>query len=107
MATFGAYIKETRKKLKLSQTQFGAKVDINAPAISRIENNRKEFPSGKLDLLAQVFNEDISTINELFYADKFARMALDNDCPSSVFMAAEDQAKYYRSKNSSQGTLNL
>jgi len=95
--TFGSFLKEHRERLDLTQTEFGALVKINTSAISRIENGSQKFASNKLDKLSQLFSIDIQSIKDLYYADKFAYEAINNNCSASVFEVAEKTIQYLRS----------
>lgn len=76
MSSFGHYINTVREKRSWTQTDFGAKIGINATAISRIENGSQKFSRMKLSELATIFDVDFQYIKDLFYADKFASEAL-------------------------------
>jgi transcriptional regulator with XRE-family HTH domain len=102
MTSFGDFIKQEREKRVWTQTDFGAKLGINSAAISRIENNNKQLSSGKLKLLAEIFDMDLSKIKELYFADKFAREAIENNCTENVFVVAERYVNYRRLKNVKQ-----
>jgi len=102
MASFGDFIKQEREKRCWTQTDFGARLGINSAAISRIENNNKQLSPAKLKILAEIFAIDLIKIKELYFADKFAREAIKNNCPESVFMVAEKNAEYLRLKNTKQ-----
>ena len=105
MTTFGNFIKTEREKKNWSQTEFGAKIKINTPAVSRIENDRKNFPVLKLELLAQLFELDYNKVKDLYFADKFAKEAYKYKCTSNIFQIAESQQQYLRAINSKQGKL--
>lgn len=107
MANFGSFIKNHRESKGWTQTELGAKVGINSSAISRIENNTKQFSISKLDLLASIFEVESVKVKELFYADKFAREAFESGCPDTVFYIAVETVKYLKAKNSKQGQLKL
>lgn len=104
---FGYFIKTEREKRKWTQTQFGEKIGINTSAISRIENGSQTFSKSKLKKLALLFQKDLQTVTDLFFADKFAKEAFKYKCSESVFMVAEDAANYYRNTNIKQGKLKL
>lgn len=53
MASSGRFIKHNKEKKGWSQTEFGALLKINAPLISRIENDKKPLAANKLKLLAE------------------------------------------------------
>ena len=105
MASFGDFIKQEREKRGWTQTDFGAKLGINSTAISRIENSNKQLSSAKLEVLSEIFETELSKIKELYYADKFAREAIENNCPENVFVVAEKNAQYLKLKNATQGKI--
>lgn len=107
MSSFGEFVKVEREKKGWSQTDFGALVKINMTAISRIENDRKNFNATKLKLLAKLFEIDFEKINDLYYADKFAKEAYQNNCSDEVFSVAENQSKYLKNKNIKQSEMNF
>lgn len=107
MTSFGEFIKSERENKGWSQTDFGALVKINMTAISRIENDKKKFTVSKLELLAKLFEIDFQKVKDLYFADKFAKEAYQNNCTDAVFTVAEDQAKYLKNKNTKQGKINF
>lgn len=107
MASFGNFIKKEREKREWTQTEFGAKIGNNTSAISRIENGSQKFSISKLNKLSELFEMDLQTITDLFFADKFVREALKYRCSDSIFSVAEETANYYRSINVKQGKLEL
>ena len=107
MASFGHFIKTEREKREWTQTEFGAKIGINTSAISRIENGSQKFSKSKLKKLSDLFEMDLQSVTDLFFADKFVREALKYKCSDSIFTVAEETANYYRSTNVKQGKLEL
>jgi transcriptional regulator with XRE-family HTH domain len=107
MTSFGHFIKIEREKREWTQTELGTKIGINTSAISRIENGSQKFSRAKLKKLAELFQTDLQTITDLFFADKFAKEAFKYKCSESVFSVAEDAANYYRNTNVKQGKLEL
>lgn len=105
MANFGHFIRMERKKNGWTQTEFGAKVGINAFAISKIENGTQKFNKNKIKELADFFDMDVQKVTDLFYADKFATEAYKNHCSDNVFVVAEDNVKYLKSTNAKQGSI--
>ena len=105
MGSFGEFIKTEREKKGWSQTEFGALIKINSPAISGIENNRKKFSISKLELLSELFEMDCQTVKDLYFAEKFAKEAYQYNCSEKVHALAEDQSKYIRNKNTKQGKI--
>ena len=107
MAGFGKFIKNEREKRELTQTEFGNQIGINTSAICRIENGTQKFSISKLEKLSQILKVDEQKINDLFFADKFAKEAFKYKCSESVFSVAEDNATYLRNTNTKQGKLNF
>ncbi len=107
MTSFGNFIKKERENREWTQTEFGAKIGINSSAISRIENGTKKFSISKLKLLSEILQIDTQKINDLFFADKFAREAYKYKCSDNVFTVAEGTATYLRSINAKQGKINF
>lgn len=103
MRSFGKYIKAEREKKGWSQTEFGALIKINTPAISGIENDRKKFSFLKLEQLSKLFKTDYKTLKDLYFADKFAKEAYKHNCSENIFTVAENQTNYLREINSKQG----
>ena len=107
MASFGQFIKAEREKREWTQTEFGARIGINTSAISRIENGSQKFSKSKLEKLSELFEMDLQTVTDLFFADKFVREALKYKCSDAIFSVAEKTANYYRNTNVKQGKLEL
>mgnify|MGYP000058202294 CR=1 FL=1 len=107
MASFGHFIKGEREKHGWTQTEFGAKVGINAFAISKIENGSQKFSKTKLKELAELFEMKFLKINDLFHADKFAVEAYKNHCSDNVFLVADDNVKYLKNTNVKQAIISF
>ncbi len=107
MISFGHFIKEKREKYGWTQTEFGAKIGINAFAISKIENGTQKFSRTKLKELAVLFEMDFQLVNDLFHADKFAVEAYKNNCSDNVFVVADHNVKYLKSTNVKQTKINF
>ena len=105
MASFGSYIKTEREKHGWTQTEFGAKIGINAFAICKIENGTQKFSVAKLKILSDVFETDLSKIKDMFFADKFAREAYQNKCSENVFALSQETFEHLRNKNIKQGEI--
>ncbi len=105
MASFGKYIKIEREKKGWSQTDFGALIKINTPAISRIENDKKRLSVAKLELLAELFETDYQELKDRYFADKFAKEAYEYKCSEKVYALAETQSSYIKEINSKQGKI--
>lgn len=107
MTSFGQFIKEERDKNGWTQTEFGAKIGINAFAISKIENGSQKFSKTKLKILSDLLGIEFQKINDLFYADKFAVEAFKNHCSESVFLIADNNVKYLKSVNAKQAKIDF
>lgn len=107
MVGFGQFIKNEREKRDWTQTEFGNQIGINTSAICRIENGTQKFSISKLETLSEILEIDNQKINDLFFADKFAKEALKYKCSESVFSVAENNATYFRNTNIKQGKLNF
>lgn len=107
MAGFGQFIKNEREKRDWTQSEFGNQIGINTSAICRIENGTQKFSISKLETLSEILEIDNQKINDLFFADKFAKEALKYKCSESVFSVAENNATYLRNTNIKQGKLNF
>jgi transcriptional regulator with XRE-family HTH domain len=105
MGSFGKFIKTEREKKGWSQTEFGALIKINTPAVSGIENDRKKFSFSKLELLSKIFEIEYKILKDRYFADKFAKEAYENNCSENVFSVAENQTNYLREINSKQGKI--
>jgi transcriptional regulator with XRE-family HTH domain len=107
MVGFGQFIKNEREKRDWTQTEFGNQIGINTSAICRIENGTQKFSISKLETLSEILEIDNQKINDLFFADKFAKEALKYKCSESVFSVAENNATYFRNTNIKRGKLNF
>ena len=107
MAGFGQFIKNEREKRDWTQTEFGNQIGINTSAICRIENGTQKFSISKLERLSKILKIDNQKINDLFFADKFAKEALKYKCSESVFSVAENNATYFRNTNVKQAKINF
>lgn len=107
MAGFGQFIKNEREKRDWTQNEFGNQIGINTSAICRIENGTQKFSISKLETLSKILKIENQKINDLFFADKFAKEALKYKCSESVFTVAENNVTYFRSTNIKQGKLNF
>ncbi len=105
MATFGEFLRTMRKKKGLNQSEFGQVFGIIMTDISKIENGKKSFPFSHIEALAEFLEMDYSELKNLYVADKLVEEVHKYECSDAVFMVAESQSKYLRSKNAKQGKL--
>ncbi len=57
-------IAQLRKQLKLSQNEFARKLEMTAPAISRIENKEVSPQQKTISAIARVFNVSLEWLND-------------------------------------------
>lgn len=62
---FGAYIKEQRMEMKLSQATLAELLGIDRALLSRIETGKKELDVQKLPLLAEALYMDMAEMNRI------------------------------------------
>jgi transcriptional regulator with XRE-family HTH domain len=98
MATLGEVIKEHRKTKGLSQSEFGQQFGIIMTEISKIENGRKKFPFSFLESLAEFLEMDFNELKNLYVAEKLVEEVRKYECSDEVFMVAESQSKYLKTK---------
>ncbi len=80
-------------------TQLAAKLDLDSANLSKIENNKREFDEKRLELLANVFNLDLTKLRTEFFSDIIAKKIYDNNCDSETLILAEQKVEYLKSKN--------
>lgn len=88
MESLGKFIKQEIEKRNWTQTEFGAMIGINTCAICRIENGSQKFSLCKLEKLSEIFEVDLQQIKNIFFAEKFAKEAYQNNCSNAVFIVA-------------------
>jgi HTH-type transcriptional regulator, competence development regulator len=98
--TFGEYIKRLRIENCLTLTQLAAKLDLDSANLSKIENNKREFDTKRLILLADVFNLDILKLRAEYFSDLIAKKIYENNCDEQTLVLAEEKIAYLKSKNS-------
>ncbi len=97
--TFGEYIKRLRTENELTLTQLAAKLDLDSANLSKIENNKREFDEKRLELLANVFNLNLSKLRTEFFSDIIAKKIYINNCDDETLILAEQKVEYLKSKN--------
>lgn len=105
MATFGEFLKKEREQREMNQSDFGQEIGIIMTDISKIENGRKKFPFSHLHKLAEYIQRDIEELKTIYVADILVDEAHKYNCSDKVFSVAEEQSKYLKSKNVSQGNF--
>lgn len=61
---------------------------IEPRTICRIENGSQKFSLCKLEKLSEIFEVDLQQIKNIFFAEKFAKEAYQNNCSNAVFIVA-------------------
>ena len=59
----GAKLRETRRKLDLSQKDFAAKLGVSLPYLNQMENNNRPVSAGVVLALAQEFGFDVTELS--------------------------------------------
>ncbi|MFS2189589.1 helix-turn-helix domain-containing protein [Mucilaginibacter sp. Mucisp84] len=72
--SFGRLIKKYRTTLKFSQDYLSAELGMNRSELSRIESDKKDFPPGKLQLLALALSVEYDVLKKQFYSFKIVEM---------------------------------
>lgn len=97
--TFGEYIKWLRTENHFTLTQLAARLDLDSANLSKIENNKREFDEKRLELLANVFNLNLTQLRIEFFSDLIAKKIYENNCDNETLALAEQKVKYLKSKN--------
>jgi transcriptional regulator with XRE-family HTH domain len=107
MESFGNYIRRLRTEQGLNQTELAAKIGLDSGGLSKVENDKKILKQEKLQLLAKALKVDIKEIKTQYLSEKFAEDCYKYQCPETVFLLAEEKAKYYKITKAKQGYLNF
>lgn len=105
MSTFGEFLRKHREKRELTQDKFAKDLDLPYTDVSKIERGKKKFPFGKLEALAELYELDYTKIKDLYVADILIEQAHKYKCSETVFILAEEQARYIRNKEAKQSKL--
>ncbi len=105
--TFGEFIRKSRNERGLTQTQFAAKIGVDAAAVSKIETGKNVLNEEKLPSLAKLFEMDLKTIKEEYYSEKIAHVLYNKKCSENTLILAEQKLQYIRNKKVKQITLKL
>ena len=97
--SFGEFIRIKRNEIGLTQTQFAARIGVEAAALSKIETGKKILAEDKLPSLAEVFNIDFTIIKEEYFSEKIAKVLYQNKCSENTLVLAEQKMQYIKSKN--------
>ena len=100
--SFGEFIRIKRNEIGLTQTQFAARIGVEAAALSKIETGKKILAEDRLPSLAEVFNIDLAIIKEEYFSEKIAKVLYQNKCSEKTLVLAEQKMQYIKSKNLQQ-----
>jgi transcriptional regulator with XRE-family HTH domain len=104
---FGEYIRQLRKKNRLTLTQLAAQLELDSANLSKIENGKREFDERRLEKLAKVFQIELVTIKNEYFSNLFAKKIYENNCTNEILIVAEQKVKYLKQKNLKQTELKL
>jgi transcriptional regulator with XRE-family HTH domain len=103
----GEYVHNLRNEQGLTLTKLAAALDIDQSTLSKIENQKRNFPEEILPKLAKVFKLDIKKLEREFYSEKIAELIYQVSDSTELLNLAEEKAKYYRATKVRQGSLNF
>ncbi len=72
--SFGAYIKERRKTMHISQKDFSVELQIYRGLLSRVECCKKSLKPEKLYKVAEILDVPITEITKVYYQDKMNQL---------------------------------
>ena len=94
--TFGEYIKELRTENGLTLTQLAAKLNLDSANLSKIENNKRDFDQKRLSLLANIFEVNLSELQDEYITDQLGKQVYELNCSKQLLKVAEEKAEYRR-----------
>ncbi len=97
MSNIGERIKELRKALKLSQTEFGANIGVGLGVVRNLESSITLPSSAQLDLIARVFNVNLVWL-ETGEGEMFVEMSRAEKIGRFVADALADEPDSFRRK---------
>ena len=103
--TFGEYINKLRLEHKLTLTKLAAALDIDQSTLSKIENGKRNVPVEILPKLSTFFNLDLKKLEHEYLSEKIAELIYPQEETVTLFKAAEEKAKYFRTKRQQQGKI--
>ena len=105
MSSFGQFLKDGKRN-GVDRSEFGDKIGLNVSAISRIENESQRFSKSKLKALSDLFKIDEQVIKDLYFADKFAREAIQYSCSDTyTFRSLNMNVKYIKQQRETRGQI--
>ncbi|MFY8188899.1 MAG: helix-turn-helix domain-containing protein [Flavobacterium sp.] len=103
--TFGECIHKLRPDNRLTLTKLAAALDIDQSTLSKIENRKQNFPEDILPKHSAYFNLDLKKLEHEYLSEKIADLIYLQEETKSLFIAAEEKAKYIRTIKTQQGTI--
>ena len=97
VSNIGERIKELRKALKLSQTEFGANIGVGLGVVRNLESSITLPSSAQLDLIARVFNVNLVWL-ETGEGEMFVEMSRAEKIGRFVADVLEDEPDSFRRK---------
>jgi len=105
--SFGEFLKNIRKELCMTQTQFAARLNIDAANLSKMENDKRDFDEKKLKALSELSGIDFDEVKSQYFGNLIARKLYYSDCKTEIFKVAEEKLNYLKSKNTAQSKINF
>ena len=105
--TIGEYIHKLRLEKKLTLTKLAASLDIDQSTLSKIENGKRNVNEELLPKISKVFKVDIKHLEKEYFSEKIAELIYKEEDTKSLFLLAEEKAKYFRENKITQGTINF
>lgn len=93
---FGEYIRELRTENELTLTQLAAKLNLDSANLSKIENNKRDFDKKRLPLLAEIFDLNLTDLENEYISDLLGKQIYEYNCSKQLLKVAEAKAEYRR-----------
>lgn len=103
--TIGEYIHKLRLENNLTLTKLAASLDIDQSTLSKIENGKRNIHEELLPKISKVFKIDIKFLEKEYFSEKIAGLIYKEEDTKSLFLLAEEKAKYFRAQKTTQGTI--
>ena len=105
--TFGEFIHRLRVENNLTLTKLAAALDIDQSTLSKIENHKRNTPKEVLPKLAKLFSLDIQELEREFISERIAVLIYNQNDTSEVLKLAEQKARYYKIKQTTQSKIDF
>lgn len=77
--SFGQYVKERRKQLRLKQEAFAALIGVDRSTLSRLECDKKTTTPKNLARIAKALRVPIAELHQIFYQDKMMALTIESE----------------------------